>query len=199
MESTEIGVDLPNEDDSVINESVNVPSTSSHIEDANETDQNDVSETEEVFTRNNETIRKRKDLLDNKLSAYKHERMKWKLPVDAQLLSYAQEELPIKRKLVEQMDTFEKKYSETMTTLSSNMDKLANSISDEFSLLKHSLMTPQPPAPYYQTHQFPQMYNHQSSFVVTLFLNHLTLNINKYESLILHNQLHNHNCNIISY
>ena len=163
LESTEIGVDLPNEDGSIINESVNITSTSSHVEDADETDQNDDSETDEVFTRNSETIRKRKDLLDNKLSAYKHERMKQKLPVDSQLLSCAQEELEIKQKLVEQMDTFEKKYSETMTTLSSNMDKLAKSISDGFSLLKHLLMTPQPPAPYYQTHQFPQMYNHQSS------------------------------------
>ena len=132
MESTKIGVDLPNEDDSIINESVNITSTSSHVEDADETDQNDVSETDEVFTRNSETIRKRKDLLDNKLSAYKHKRMKRKLPVDAQQLSCAQEELAIKRKLVEQMDTFEKKYSETMTTLSSHMDKLANSISDGF-------------------------------------------------------------------
>ena len=39
---------------------------------------------------------------------YKHERMKRKLSVDAQLLSCAQEELAIKKKLVEQMDTFEK-------------------------------------------------------------------------------------------
>ena len=34
--------------------------------------------------------------------------MKRKLSVDAQLLSCAQEELGIKKKLVEQMDTFEK-------------------------------------------------------------------------------------------
>lgn len=180
MESTKIGVDLSNVDGSIINESVNITSTSSHVEDADETDQN-VSETDEVFTRNSETIRKRKDLLDNKLSAYKHECMKRKLPVDAQLLSCAQEELAIKRKLVEQMDTFEKKYSETMTTLSSNMDKLANSISDGFSLLKHLLMTP-----FNHQHPIIKLINFlrciiiSHLLVVTLFLNHLTLNLNKY-------------------
>lgn len=41
------------------------------------------------------------------------------------------------------------------------MDKLAKSISEGFTISKH-LMAPQPPAaPYYQAHQFPQMYSHQ--------------------------------------
>ena len=85
--------------------------------------------------------------------------MKQKLPVDAQLLSCAHKELAIK-KLVEQMDTFEKQYSESMTKLSDNMEKLTNSISEGFSVLKH-FMIPLPPAPYaYQgNHQFPPMYS----------------------------------------
>ena len=90
--------------------------------------------------------------------------MEQKLPVDAQLLTRAQEDLAIKKKLVEQMDTFEKQYSETMTKLLDNMEKLTNSISEGFSILKH-FMIPLPPTPYaYQgNHQFPPMYSQSPS------------------------------------
>ena len=54
-----------------------------------------------------DVIKKRRELLDGK---YKHEGMKRKLPVDTQLLSCVQE-LAIKKKLVEWMDTFEKQYN----------------------------------------------------------------------------------------
>lgn len=88
--------------------------------------------------------------------------MKRKLSIDSQLLSCAQEELALKKKMVEQMDSFEKQYGETMTNLSSNMDKIANSISDGFSILRNLMTPPQPPNHYYQSHhQYPQMF-HQS-------------------------------------
>ena len=110
FEITEIvKAELQNEEDNTTNEST---PTSSNIEDADETYQNDVSanDTDEASPRNCETIKKKRELLDNKLSTYKYERMKRKLPVDTQLLSCAQEELALKRKLVEQMDSFEKQY-----------------------------------------------------------------------------------------
>lgn len=59
--------------------------------------------------------------------------MKIKLPVDAQLLSCAQEELALKKS-----GEHEKHYCELMTKISSNMEK---SISDGFS----NLMTPPQP------------------------------------------------------
>ena len=87
--------EVQTEEDSTTNESLQGP-TSSNIEDADETDQNDISanDTDEA-ARNCGTINKRRELLDNKLSTYKHERMKWKLPVDTQLLSCAQDELAL--------------------------------------------------------------------------------------------------------
>ena len=59
----------------------------------------------------------------------------------------AQEELAIKEKLVEQMDTFEKQYSETITKLSDIIEKLTNSISEGFFVLK-CFMILLPPTPY---------------------------------------------------
>ena len=134
---------------------------------SSETDHNGVTtnnDSDETTTNNQDVIKKRRELLDGKLNTYKHEQMKRKLPVDTQLLSCAQEELAIKKKLVEQMDTFEKQYSETMTKLSDNMEKLTNSISEGFSLLKH-FMIPLLPTPYsYQGHhQFPPMYSQSPS------------------------------------
>ena len=80
------------------------------IDTLSEIDHNDVTtdDTDEVSASNQDIMRKRRELLDGKRSMYKHEQMKRKLSVDAQLLSCAQEELAIKKKLVEQMDTFEK-------------------------------------------------------------------------------------------
>ena len=105
--------------------------------------------------------------------------MERKLSVDAQLLTCAQEDLAIKKKLVEQMDTFEKQYSETMTKRLDNMEKLTNSISEGFSILKH-FMIPPPPTPYaYQGNHinFLQcIVNHlQTVTVGLLFLNLSTL------------------------
>lgn len=88
--------------------------------------------------------------------------MKRKLPIDAQMLSCAKEDLVIKKRLVEQMDKFDKEYSDSMQRLTSNMEKTGNSIAEGFSVLKQ-LICPQhvqPPFPYP-----PLMYNtHSSTF-----------------------------------
>lgn len=49
-----------------------------------------------------DTVSKRREFLDKKLVTHKHERMKRKLPVDSQMLACAQEELVLKKKMVEQ-------------------------------------------------------------------------------------------------
>ena len=78
----------------------------------------------------------RRALLDKTLKNYKQEKMKRKLPVDAQLLHCAQEELEMKRRLVDRMEHMDKVYSENMKCLSSNMEKLTNSISQGFAMLQ---------------------------------------------------------------
>ena len=50
------------------------------------------------------TIKHRQELLNSKLKCYKQEKLKRKLPVDSQLLSIAQEELEIKKKLITRME-----------------------------------------------------------------------------------------------
>ena len=78
--------------------------------------------------------------------------MKRNLPVDTQLLGCAQEELKIKKRLVEQMD---QKYAESMEKLPVNMEKLTESIADGFALLKQVMMYQQPS---------PGMYHPQPAF-----------------------------------
>jgi len=46
------------------------------------------------------------------------------------------------------MEEMDKQYTETMTRLSSNMEKLTNSIADGFALLKNTLYCPPPPSMY---------------------------------------------------
>lgn len=108
-----------------------------------------------------DTILKRRELLNAKLTGYKHDKLKRKLPVDAQILSYTMEELAVKKRMVEQMDVFEKQYTENITRLSDNMEKLTNTISEGFAMLRNVMATPVP-APYAYPHQFsPSMYSHQ--------------------------------------
>ena len=75
------------------------------------------------------------DLLGITQKNYKQERLKCKLPVVVQLLHCAQEELEVKRRIVDRMEHKDKVYTDNMITLYNNMDKLTNSISLEFSML----------------------------------------------------------------
>ena len=43
------------------------------------------------------------------------------------------------KQLIDRMECMDKQYMETMTRLSSNMEKMVNSIADWFSLLKNTL------------------------------------------------------------
>ena len=52
------------------------------------------------------------------------------------ILGCAQEELAIKKRLLEEVDKMDHRYAENMEKMSQNMEKLANSIADGFALLK---------------------------------------------------------------
>jgi hypothetical protein len=78
------------------------------------------------------------------LAEYKQEKLKRKLPVDAQLLDCAQEDINIKRRLVEQMDVMDKQYAESVQSMTRNMEKLTESISEGFSFMRMMLMTQRP-------------------------------------------------------
>lgn len=108
-------------------------------EETQETDHETSSDTADQVT-----IRKRREFLDEKLKNYRQDKMKRKLPVDAQILGCAQEELAIKRRLVEQVNKMDQKYADTMDKMSQNMEKLTNSIADEFVLLKQMMAYQQP-------------------------------------------------------
>jgi hypothetical protein len=91
----------------------------------------------------------RRELLNENLQNYRQEKLRRKILVDTQLLECAKEE-------EEEMYSVEKEYSETMTKLSSNMEKLTNSITDGLSLLRN-LLAPQP-QPMYPPYP-PSMYS----------------------------------------
>ena len=83
-----------------------------------------------------EEVNTRRALLNEKLSGYKTEKLKRKLPVDTQLVACAKEELQIKRQLIDQMDQMEKDHCKTMEKLAGNLEKLTNSMSQGFNVLQ---------------------------------------------------------------
>ena len=85
----------------------------------------------------------RRALINEKLKNHKQEKLKRKLPLDSQLLSIAQDEMKVKKQLLDKLDCMDQQYSDTMKSLSSNIEKLTNCITDVCSVFKSS-MIPQP-------------------------------------------------------
>ena len=83
-------------------------------------------------------VQERRSLLNSKLAGHKHEKLKRKLPNDSQLVTCAQEELKIKRQMLERMEVTDKQHAEYMNKMFANMERLTNSIADGFGLLRQN-------------------------------------------------------------
>ena len=111
----------------------------------------DIAATDDRQVVPSSTVNQRRELLDSTLKDYRQAKMKRKLPMDAQLVGVAKEELALKKKLVEQMERTEKQHQDSISQLFSSMEKISGSIADGFSLLKTFLLPP-------PTHHQPQVY-----------------------------------------
>ena len=110
-------------------------------------------------------VRERRELLDSKLAGHKKEKLKRKPRSDSQLLICAQEELKIKKQMLERMEATDKEHSEYMKKMFCNMERLTSSMADGFALLRQ-VMLPQPAyttGPRNTPHYFHQ--NPPSSYV----------------------------------
>ena len=108
-------------------------SQKSSREDIVETDQSNESSLDDDIQQtpvSRQVIKERRELLSGQLKGHKSERLKRKLPPESQLLSISQEELKIKKQMLERMDTMDKAYSSSMERLTSNLEKLIGSISE---------------------------------------------------------------------
>ena len=102
-----------------------------------------------------QSTKERRNLLNSELNSYKHEKLKWRLPADSQLLSIAQEDSKIKKQMLDKMEVMDREYCKSMKSLSTNIvEKLTNSITDGFSMFRHVLLAqtqmlsaPAPPTP----------------------------------------------------
>ena len=149
------GLETADHDDDSTNSSVN--STNNHSP-ATEDGWNLDAFEEEVDsnpTPSQATVQHRRELLSNTLADHRQKKLKRKLLIDAQLLDCAKEDMKIKKQLIDRMEHMDKQYMETMTRLSSNMEKIVNSIANGFSLLKNTLYSapngmysPSPPGAY---------------------------------------------------
>ena len=84
-------------------------------------------------------IKERRDLLNARLKGHKQEKLKQKLPLDTQLLNVAQEELDIKKQLLERMNNMDTEYSSHMGRLTS-MEKLTGSIGEGFAMMRQIMI-----------------------------------------------------------
>ena len=80
-------------------------------------------------------------LLDKNLSNYKQEKLKRRLPTNAQLAQNVKKDLEVKRRLLYNMEWMDKEHLEAKS-MAANIDKLVTSVADRFSLLG-GLLLPQ--------------------------------------------------------
>ena len=75
---------------------------------------------------------------------YRHQKMKKKLPADAQMAHFAERDLEIKERMIERMDRLSSDQKEALQQLTSNIHMLNSSIVNAFQLLQKSLTQPSP-------------------------------------------------------
>ena len=86
------------------------------------------------------TVWQRREVLDEKLKSYRHQKMKELLPVHTLLLGCAQEQTQLKKRLVDQVGKMNQRYADNMERMARNMDRLTESMVEGFGLLKHLMM-----------------------------------------------------------
>ena len=101
------------------------------------------------------TVNEGRNLLDAKLRGHKQEKLKRKLSTDSQLLTIAQEEMQIKRRLFDKMDCMDKEHSQHTARLNTNMEQLTGSIADGFVMPREMIQSCALLAQYTQQHNLP--------------------------------------------
>lgn len=152
-------VELVTNDDTGGSESAEIFETSTSVDIEHTDDTSDT--TDDHIRKDIDSQKQRREFIDNKLKNYK-DRLKRKLPVDTQLLNCTQEELQIKKRMLDHMDKIDQRYSQNMERMTQSMEKLSQSIADGFSLMKQFMMYQQPPSMYHRHAQ--SIYN---SFIPT--------------------------------
>ena len=81
----------------------------------------------------------RRDKLTTYLSAHRYERLKRKRPSEEQEARIAQEEMQMKRQLLQRMEETEQEFSANMSRLTGTVERLTNSIVDGFAMMQQSM------------------------------------------------------------
>ena len=91
-------------------------------------------------------VNSRRKLLDAQLKEHKQERLKRKLPADAQFLAMAQDDMGLKRQLLADMQAAEKQHAANFSALSQTMMQLSQTMERGNILASpsHSTSYPQP-------------------------------------------------------
>ncbi|XP_061589285.1 uncharacterized protein LOC133454575 [Cololabis saira] len=86
--------------------------------------------------------RERRDLFLERLNGHRHNRMKRKLPAETQWLNAMEEDLRVKKRLVDFLETSEKQAADNFAKLSDTLSRLTKTMSEGFSVLRQILQPP---------------------------------------------------------
>ncbi|XP_060754934.1 uncharacterized protein LOC132866265 [Neoarius graeffei] len=103
----------------------------------------EVSPASTAFNPSAAEVNRRRNLLQAKLDSHRGDRLKRKAPADAAV----QEDLQIKRRMLQLMEESEKRASENLERVNNNIELLTNTIKNGFELLQTLVLQQQPQAP----------------------------------------------------
>lgn len=126
------------------------PSTCSIIDGSKSPDVEIVTLDEEENKESN-SVGDRREFLNLKLKNYRQDKLKRKLSTDAQLLNVVQEDLAIKKRLLDKMENMDKQQAAQMSKFSTNMEQLTGSIVEGFAMLRQVMLQPPPMSPQFTT------------------------------------------------
>lgn len=72
-------------------------------------------------------------------AAYKEDKLKKKVAADKQMIHFAEEELGLKKRMAERMETMDKEHRDVLSSLTNNLKSLSDTMASTFSLLQNSL------------------------------------------------------------
>lgn len=73
------------------------------------------------------------------MSSYRQERLKRKLSNEGQVITLAQEDLKLRRQTFERTEAANREFSENTGRLTSNIEKLTNSVTEVFQRMRQSM------------------------------------------------------------
>ena len=88
--------------------------------------------------------RKRREQFNENLAGYKQKKLKKKVSADSQMVLFAEKEIQLKERMLQQLETITQEQTKTMSMITTQLSELTNTMTGAFMLLQQAHQQPAP-------------------------------------------------------